>query len=286
MTVPENDEVEAPTSGGTGPDGARRRTVAIASAAAIVVLAGALVAGVAVSRSSASSPTTAATPTSTDAGKAAHPAASMSAPVTTPATTTDQNTGKVVPPAMSSAQQDTTRTELTALAARLPAHLALTAPATWAQYAGQTPTYDQDVVSCPHIADRLAADLGARWTYSYGKLPTGPFGCYWTPVPWVPDVSRFFVSIGYQAGSVPDLLNLMDYCAGGVQAPRIEVPAVGRGAVLYGCDDANGPDYDLAVPDSGGTGVFFLHAMAGPQQSPPQVADAMVAVIDGAVRAY
>jgi hypothetical protein len=187
---------------------------------------------------------------------------------------------------MSTEQYDKTRTELTALAARLPAHLTLTAPATRAQYAGQTPYYDEDIVSCPHIADRLAADLGARWTYSYGKLPAGPFGCYWTPVPWVPDVSRFFVSIGYETGTVPGLLKGMDYCAGGVEAPRVDVPAVGQGAVLYGCDDAGGPGYDLAVPDAGGGGVFFLHATGGAQQSPSQVAEAMLAVIDGAIRSY
>jgi hypothetical protein len=287
MMSPENDQVEARTDGGTGSDGTRRRTGVIAGAVAIVVLAAAVVAGVAVARSSASPPVTAATATSTpDVGKAAPAAVSAPAPVTAPAPTTDQNTGKVIPPAMSSEQYDKTRTELTALAARLPAHLTLTAPATWAQYAGQTPTYDADIVSCPHIADRLAADLGARWTYSHGKLPTGPFGCYWTPVPWIPDVSRFFVSIGYETGTVPGLMQGMDFCAGGVEAPRVDVPAVGPGAVLYGCDDANGPGYNLAVPDAGGTGVFFLHATGGVQQSPSQVVDAMLAVIDGAARAY
>lgn len=287
MTSPENDQVEAPTDGGPGSAGTRRRTVVRAGAVAIVVLAGAVVAGVAVAPSSAFPPATAATAISTpNAGKTAPAAGPASAPATAPATTTDQNTGKVVPPPMSTEQYTKTRTELTALAARLPAHLTLTAPPTWAQYAGQTPSYDQDIVSCPHIADRLATDLGARWTYSYGKLPTGPFGCFWTPVPWVPDVSRFFVSIGYQTGTVPGLLQGMDYCAGGVQAPRVNVPAVGRGAVLYGCDDLNGPGYDLAIPDAGGSGVFFLHATGGAQQSASQVAEAMLAVIDGATRSY
>jgi len=289
MTSPENDQVEAPTDVASGSAGTRRRTVVRAGAVAIVVLAGA-VAGVAVARSSAAPPATAATATSTpDAGKTAPTAASVSAPATAPATTTDQNTGKLIPPPMSTEQYTKTSTELTALAARLPADLTLTAPPTWAQYAGQTPDYDQDIVSCPHIADRLAADLGARWTYSYGKLPTGPAGCTWTPVPWIPDrppAERFFVSIGYQTGTVPGLLQGMDYCTGGVKAPRMDVPAVGRGALLYGCDDVNGPRYDLAVPDAGGGGVFFLHATGGTQRSPSEVADALLAVIDGATRSY
>jgi hypothetical protein len=207
-------------------------------------------------------------------------------PVASPATTTDQNTGKVIPPPISSAQYAESRAELAALAPRLPAHLTLTAPATWAQYAGRTPDYDQDIVSCPHIADRLAADLGTRWTYTFGKLPTGPYGCNWTVVPWVPDVSRFFVSIGYETGRLPDVLGSTSYCAGGVVAPKLDVPTVGRGAVLDGCEDNTGLGYDLAVPDTGGTGVFFLHASGGPEQSVAQVRAAMLAVIDGATRAY
>ena len=288
MTPPEHDKVDEPTADeGPGSAGTRRRTAVMAGAAALAVLVGAVTAGVAIAGSSNSAPATAATTTSTPTtGDVVTTSVPVSASVSAPATTTDENTGKVIPPAMSSEQSEKTRTELTALAARLPTHLALTAPTTWAQYAGQTPTYDEDIVSCPHIADRLASDLGERWTYSFGKLPAGPFGCYWTPVPWIPDVSRFFVSIGYETGAVPDLMGGMDYCAGGVPAPRMNVPAVAPGAVLYGCDDAGGPGYDLAVPDTAGGGVFFLHATGGAQQSPSQVADAMVAVIDGATRAY
>lgn len=292
--TPENDQAEAPVGDEerrTGPAGARRRAVTIASGLAVLLVAGAIVAAVTVGRSSAApagpaQPTTQTLTPHTVAPASASVSATATATVAGPAVTTDQNTGKVIPPPMSTEQAAKTRAELTALAARLPGHLSLTAPATWAQYAGQTPSYADDIVSCPHIADRLAADLGARWTYTFGKLPTGPFGCYWTPVPWVPDVSRFFVSVGYQTGDVPGLMRGVDYCAGGVEAPRLDVPAVGAGAVLYGCDDDNGPGYDLAVPDTGGTGVFFLHAVGGAQQSPAQVEDAMLAVIDGATRVY
>jgi hypothetical protein len=287
MTTPKDDQVEAHVGDNErtpGSAGVRRRRATTAGGLAILLVAGVVVAAVAVGRSSTSAPAAPAATTSPQTGKVAPVSAPV--PAAGPAVSTDPRTGKVIPPAMSIEQYDKTRTELTALAARLPAHLTLTAPATWAQYAGQEPTYDEDIVSCPHIADRLAADLGARWTYSFGKLPTGPFGCNWTPVPWVPDVSRFFVSIGYQTGTVPGLMQGMDYCAGGVEAPRVDVPAVGRGAVLYGCDDVNGPSYDLAIPDAGGSGVFFLHAKSDAQQSPSEVADAFLAVIDGAARAY
>ena len=287
MTTPKDDQVEAhvgDNEGTPGSAGVGRRRATTVGGLAILLAAGVVVAAVTVGRSSTSAPAAPAATTSPQTGKVAPVAAPV--PAAGPAVSTDPRTGKVIPPAMSTGQYDKTRTELTALAARLPGQLTLTAPASWAQYAGQTPTYDEDIVSCPHIADRLAADLGARWTYSFGKLPTGPFGCNWTPVPWVPDVSRFFVSIGYQTGTVPGLMQGMDYCAGGVEAPRVDVPAVGRGAVLYGCDDVNGPSYDLAMPDAGGSGVFFLHAKSSAQQSPSEVADALLAVIDGAARAY
>jgi hypothetical protein len=276
MTSPQDDQVEVPAD-------ARRRTAAIVGALGVLLVAGAVVAGVAVARTPSSAPPAGPPASTTPETPKVAPAASPSATATG---TTDPLTGKVLPVPMSTEQYARTRTALTALAARLPAHLTLTAPASWAQYAGATPTYDEDIVSCPHIADRLFADLGARWTYTFGKLPTGPFGCTWTSVPWVPDVSRFFVSIGYQSGTVADLLKGMDYCSGGVESPHVDVPAVRQGAVLYGCDDVNGPAYDLAVPDTGGSGVFFVHATGGPQQTPAHVADALLAVLDGATRAY
>ncbi|HEV7212791.1 MAG TPA: hypothetical protein VGN47_13870 [Blastococcus sp.] len=305
MASPENEQVEASVGDDDDATGSTRararararsrgRTAATVSVLVVlvvagVVVAGVVVAGVAVGRSPVAAP--ALSPIATTRvplGSAPSIGTAAPTPVPTPsaARTVSPPAKKITPPAMSAEQYARTRTELTALAVRLPAALRLTAPASWAPYAGRTPEYRDDIVSCPHIAARLGADLGARWTYTFGKLPTGPGGCFWTPVPWIPDVSRFFVSIGYQTGDVPSLMHGMDSCAGGVEAPRLNVPAVGRGAVLYGCDDANGAGYDLAVPDTGGTGVFFLSASGGAHQSPAQVADAMRAVIDGAGHAY
>jgi hypothetical protein len=190
---------------------------------------------------------------------------------------------------MTAEQNANTRVELTALAARLPAHLSLTAPATWAQWAGATPTYADDIVSCPHIADRLAADLGGSWTYTYGKLPTGPGGCTWTPVPWIPDrppAERFFVTIGYLSGPADSLLNGPDGCAGNVPGPRIDVAAVRPGAALYGCDDGYQHTFTLAFPDTAGTGVWFLSSWGGVDQPQARPADALVGLIDAATRVY
>lgn len=287
MTTPENRRTDPPEDDAGPPVRRPRRVAAAASLAAVVVVAAAVVAVVVFGRSTGTSAAAPATPTATSSPR---PSVTSSLPAADRTSVLPQPTvipgkEKYVPPPMTDAQLAATRTELAALAPRLP-HLALTAPATWAQYAGSTPDYDQDIVSCPRIADRLAADLGNRWTYTFGKLPTSPYGCNWSPVPWVPDVTTNFVSIGYGTGTVADLTRGMESCSGGVDAPSLDVPQVGRGARLYGCDDVNGPGYDLAVPDTGGSGVFFLHSTGGPKTSAAQAANELLAVIDGATLNY
>jgi hypothetical protein len=198
-------------------------------------------------------------------------------------------TGKYIAPPLSAEQAARTRTELAALAARLPAHLRLTPPATWAQYAGTTPEYAEDVVSCPHVAATLGAELGQKWTYAFGKLPQGPAGCNWTPVPWVPDrlvADRLFVTLGYQAGEPARLLAAPGYCAGGVTAPVLAVPAVGSGAVVDGCLDDDGTQLELDVADPAGTGVWTVSTYAGQAQSTARAADSLLALISAVRRVY
>jgi hypothetical protein len=145
------------------------------------------------------------------------------------------------------------------------------------------------VASCPHLADRLGAALGGRWSYWQGKLPAGPYGCSWTTVPLTPSPlpqDKVLVSIGYQHGSLPGLLTGNDFCAGGVQAARSAVPAVRSGALLMGCDDPSGRGFDLAVPDTGGTGVFFLHGSGGTAVTSAQASAALLAVLSAARHVY
>jgi hypothetical protein len=290
MTSPPRDPIDVPERGERASSGrrSRRRIGVIAGALAVLLAAGTAVVAVA-ARSSAPAPTASATTSAlpTSATTPITPASpSLTGAPTPAATSTCADKFGVC---MSAAQNATTRAELTALAARLPAHLSLTAPATWAQWAGATPTYADDIVSCPHLADRLAAGLGGRWTYTSGKLPTGPEGCTWTPVPWIPDrppAERFFVTIGYLRGPTDSLLNGPDYCAGGVTAPRIVVAAVRPGAALDGCDDGYQHTFTLAFPDTAGTGVWFLTTWGGVNQPQARPADALLALIDAATRVY
>jgi hypothetical protein len=185
---------------------------------------------------------------------------------------------------MTADQQQKTRGELVDLGGRLPAGIALTAPAAWARWAGATPSYARDIDGCPHIAARLAQTLGGgRWTYVFGTLPQG--GCTWVPVPWIPKQpteQRFFLTVEFEQGPVDTLLQRPTYCAGGDVSPTLGVPDVARGAVLSGCDDANGPDVQLALPDSGGTGVWFLGSTSGVAQTRFSPEEGLVALVDAA----
>jgi hypothetical protein len=218
-----------------------------------------------------------------------HPPAPAAPFTASPTATTTAAVVATIPPAMPEAQAALTRQELTALAARLPGPIRLTKPASWAQWAGTKPVYVHDIDGCPHIADQLATDLGGRWTYTFGTLPQGPAGCNWTPVPWIPEkplAGRFFVTIGYETGSLPDLMNVTFYCASGAESLRIDVSAAGEGAVLYGCDDPNGPGYDLALPDPSGVGVWFFSSGGGTDLPASRAADGLLALVNAATRAY
>jgi hypothetical protein len=232
----------------------------------------------------ASASAAAASRTTATATRSATPTSTPSATTTSAATTTTPAN----PLAMTDAQRTTTSQELNDLASRLPAGVSLTAPAGWARWAGATPSWARDVDGCPHIAARMAASLGAgRWTYVYGTMPQG--GCTWVPVPWIPNqptAERFFVTVEFEQGAVPALLQRPTYCAGGDVSPTLDVTAVASGAVLSACDDANGPNIQLALPDAGGTGVWFLGASSGEAQTKYAPEDALLALVDAAKAVY
>jgi hypothetical protein len=208
-------------------------------------------------------------------------------PTPTP-TATPTSTAPPNPLAMTDAQREKTRAELVQLSSRLPTGVALTAPAAWAKWAGATPSYARDIDGCPHIAAQLARSLGkGKWTYVFGTLPQG--GCTWVPVPWIPNQptpQRFFVTVEFEQGAVPALLHRPTYCAGGDVAPALDVPDLASGAVLSGCDDANGPDFQLAMPDARGTGVWFLGATSGVEQTRYAPEEGLLALVGAARTAY
>jgi hypothetical protein len=214
--------------------------------------------------------------------------AARPSPTATPTPAATPTPTSTNPLAMSEDQREKTRSELANLSTRLPTGVALTAPAAWGKWAGSTPSYARDIDGCPHLAARLAQSLGGgRWTYVFGTLPQS--GCTWVPVPWIPNQpteQRFFVTVEFELGPVQSLLTRPTYCAGGDVSPALDAPDIAPGAVLSGCDDANGPNFQLALPDAGGTGVWFLGSSSGVAQTRFAPEDALIAVVEAARAVY
>jgi hypothetical protein len=206
----------------------------------------------------------------------------------TPAPTPAGTAAPANPLAMTAAQRDATRRKLADLGARLPTGVSLTAPTAWKKWAGGTPSYAREIDGCPHLAARLAQILGGgRWTYVFGTLPQG--GCTWVPVPWIPNqptAQRFFLTVEFEQGTVSTLLQRATYCAGGDVAPALDVPDAAPGAVLSGCDGANGSSLQLALPDVTGTGVWFLGSTSGVEQTRYAPEDGLLALIEASRAAY
>lgn len=169
--------------------------------------------------------------------------------------------------------------ELTGLAQQLPAAVRLTAPAAWKTWTGARPLSAHDVDGCPHLADRLGTALGGRWRYAQGTLPAGPDGCSWTSTA----ADGLVVGVGYEHGSLPGAPTSAVPCD---RTASVPVPTVRPGALLLGCDGATGRTLTLALPDTGGTGVFLLHAGGGPAGTDTRASDALRAVLAAARHAY
>lgn len=189
-----------------------------------------------------------------------------------------------VPPPLPPAALALSRTEIAALAARLPTHVALTAPAAWTR---RTPADTAPGGSCPQIFGWLGNRLGGTWTYVAGALPEG--SCAWAPHPDAlrqPTPDRFVVEIGFQRGPVASLVNRPPLCVSGAAAPLMAVPGVTPGAVVVGCDDGVLPSAELRVPDAGGSGVWFLRSASGANQHTYSPGDGLLAALDAATHAY
>jgi len=191
--------------------------------------------------------------------------------------------------AMTAPERVAAEAELRAFAAaHLQSPVALTGPAGWA---GQDPGQAQPdgIATCPHLADRLEAELGGRWTYTWGGLP-GQGGCTWTPVPWVPEADptlRFFETVAFLPGADVRSANVHTmYQAAGTQCPQVDTPAVGDGAFAARCQDPDDLTYVLVVPDAGGRGVWELSTYAGHAQRGHTAPDGLLALVRAVQAVY
>jgi hypothetical protein len=184
--------------------------------------------------------------------------------------------------------------DLRAVAARLPASLALRSPAGWDRWLPAGKRYPgastaEDVATCPHLADALGTALGTRLSYWTGTLPNGPQGCTWATVPLSyrgPYSYPYLLDLGYLAdGSTA--ADWRDHLTAGQAGActSADLPAAGAGAVLVRCADAGQPAWTLVLPDTRRAGLWFLGAQEQ-TAAPHPSSDALVALVSAVQGVY
>jgi len=234
----------------------------------------------------AQSPSAAAAPAAVATAPPTPPVAAAPTLVPTPALPNPvKDTSTPMPPA----ERAAATAELQAFVdAHLTSAVSLTSPAEWAGKDPEQPD-PAGIATCPHLADRLAAQLGGRWTYALGSLPNFG-GCNWTPVPWVPEADptlRYFESVGFAPGAdVTSADSHVLYQAAGTQCPEVDAPAVAPGAFAARCQEPDDLHYYLVLPDAGSRGVWYLSTYAGHAQTGHTAQEGLLALITVAQAAY
>jgi len=184
--------------------------------------------------------------------------------------------------------------DLDAVAARLDTPIVLSSPAEWDRWLPVGKPYpgastEEDIATCPHLADRLSTALGTGMSYWTGTLPQGPVGCTWVPVPLSYDGPydyAYIASVGFLAdGTTTEQLRGGFYHHQGRVCPGIDAPAAGAGAVLVRCEAEDGIEYTVAAPDTRTDGVWVLQAKAQDDAARP-TSDVLTTLLDGVVAAY
>lgn len=247
----------APDSPAPSPGSVRRRAylalaagTAVAAAALVVWLAG----------GSGESPSAAAAPTSTPTAPAPAPSTPAGTPVEDKA------------PAQPVAADDPSDTaDLARVAATFDTEVLLSSPTAWDQWLPGSKPYpgsstEEDMATCPRLADRLGAALGTGMSYWTGTLPMGPYGCTWATVPLSydgPYTYPYLAGVGFLAdGTTTEQLRTGFYQQGGAICPGIDVPAAGPGAVLVRCEQPDTVEYVLVVEDQRTKGVWTVSGTA------------------------
>ncbi|MGY1741236.1 MULTISPECIES: hypothetical protein [unclassified Blastococcus] len=262
----------------------RRRTraglVAAAAAVAALVVAVPTVAG---SLSAAPGEVAGPGATTSTAGPTAEPDAEASAASASAAAESRQEEAgrqvaeqQAAAAAAATAAQQAAQPELDALAAALGGPVVLSSPAEWDRWLPGDKPYpgastEEDISTCPRLADRLGAEFGMRFSYWTGTLPY-PGGCTWVPVPLRYDGPydyAYVVRVAFEGGTTVDqqrgqfvMGGGQDEFPGGLPCPSTDVP--GGGALLRcGSPDARyDAEWTLVLPDARGGGVWTLAASA------------------------
>ena len=261
---------------GAVPEARRRRRwllPVLASAAAGGVLVVALVLGVAVRPASvgAEPRQTGTAPTTT----------SSSAPSAPPTSSAPSPTADADPGALA---------DLDAVAATL-TPLALTSPASWDRWlpAGKPfpgPSLEEEISTCPRLADRLSAALGQKMSYWTGTLPGG--GCTWVPVPLEYDSPDYdyVIGVGFVADGTTAESLARSFATAKGRCPWTEVPTAARGAVLIRCATATSTHYTLALTDTRLPGGLWTLVADVKDRAAVPASRVLPVLVEGAVAAF
>ena len=180
------------------------------------------------------------------------------------------------------------------MAATLTTPLALTSPAAWDQWLPEGKPYpgantEDDMSTCPRLADRLGTALGTRMSYWVGTLP-GPGGCRWATVPLKsgPDAPNYpyLADVDFVGdGSTTEQLSGRFYHHQGRLCPGVAVPGGGDGAYLVRCEELDGITYSVITRDTRTAGVWILSGSARSDAARPAT-DVLRPVIEGVVAAF
>jgi len=184
--------------------------------------------------------------------------------------------------------------DLDAVASTLTTPLALTSPAAWDQWLPEGKPYpgantEDDMSTCPRLADRLGTALGTRMSYWVGTLP-GPGGCRWATVPLKsgPDAPKYpyLGNVDFVGdGSTAEQLSGRFYHHQGRLCPGVAVPGGGDGAYLVRCEELDGITYSVITRDTRTAGVWILSGSARSDAARPAT-DVLRPVIEGVVAAF
>jgi hypothetical protein len=200
--------------------------------------------------------------------------------------------------AIAAAAQAAAQAELDAVAARLPS-LVLSSPAEWDQWLPEgkpitDTTEEEDMRTCPRIADRLGDALGQRFSWFTGTLPQAPAGCTWVPVPlsYGPEAAEYpyVLTIGFFGdGSIEEVTRTGFY--DGVPGPdphpcpRLAVPGGGlllRCGPMFASDDNT---WTVLVPAARGAGTWVIGASGRTDAVHPS-SEAFQAIVEATVGVY
>jgi hypothetical protein len=217
-------------------------------------------------------------------------------PTTPPAISTTDVPVKPIPPAPSVSPEmlAAERAELAATAALLDSPVRLSSPAEWDHWLPEGKPYpgastEEEMSTCPRLADRLNAALGVRMSYWTGTLPGGPDGggCTWATVPLSYDGPYhypYLVSVGYASDGTVETWRHHFYEHQGKICPDVDVPAV-PGAALVRCVNDEVTSYTLVLPDVRREGVWLLEADTRPNAQHP-TSFVLTTLVDGVTAAY